>query len=331
MSGTVTAADTRQTLRGMVVAVYDAAGSLSGTATTDATGFYSVTLPAGNYRVLAYDPLGAYATAFDGNAQSFSTSPVVSLGATQNLTINFVLPVGTVVSGIVQTPGGALLPGATVAAYNLSGTLRGFTTTDLQGGYSLVLPAGEYKLVAYDESASYASSFYRNAFDFISATPVRTGSTPATGINFRLTVAARVLSTVVDASTRQPLAGITVYAFTESGVPAADTKTDANGVFRFALPAGRYRFVTGDETRRYAPAFHAGRRSFAEADLIEVTAGNIVSFQIAASRGGIVAGRVINELAGVTVAAYNIDGTLHASTTTTADGRYELLLAPGNY
>src|SRR5688572_4591499 len=77
VSGFVTSSATGNPLSGMVVAAYDAAGNLRGTATTDATGFYQLLqLPVGDYRFLAYDPLGVYATRFDANAESFETSPL---------------------------------------------------------------------------------------------------------------------------------------------------------------------------------------------------------------------------------------------------------------
>lgn len=335
ITGTVTAAETRQPLRSMAVAAYDATGSLRGTATTDATGLYVLSLAAGQYRVLAFDPAGAYAVAFDGGAESFETSPLVALGATETRTIDFVLLTAGSVSGIVLSPTGANVANAIVEAYNLSGTRRGFTTTNAQGSYSLVLPPGEYKLVAYDQGGAFAASFYRDALNFLTATPVGVSARVVrAGIDFRLGVAARATGTVIDASTMTPLASIDVYAYTDTGLGVAKTSTDANGVFRFALPPGRYRFVAADPARMYGPSYYSGKRSFTNADVVELIAGQTMpGVQFALGRAGVLGGRVTNAagaaLVGIVVAAYNADGTLHTSTTTDTDGRWELAVAPG--
>jgi hypothetical protein len=335
ITGTVTAGDTRQPLASMVVAAYDPSGTLRGTATTDSAGLYVLTLPAGSYRVLAYDNSGVYATVFDGGAESFETTRVTTLGATQTVHIDFALPPGGDVTGIVSSPSGAAVANGVVEVYNLSGTRRAFTTTNASGGYSVVLPPGEYKVVAYDTSGTFAASFYRDATDFAAATAVRvTARQTTSAIDFRLGVAARVVGSVIDAATQLPLPGMPVFAYSEAGVFVASTVTDASGVFRFSLPAGRYRFVAADPAHVYATGYFAGKRSFAAADVLELIAGRTLpGVQLALVRAGIAAGRVTDAngvaLAGITVAAYNLDGTLQAATTSGANGAYELAIAPG--
>ena len=336
ITGTVTSAETKQPLRSMVVAAYDVAGSLRGTATTDATGLYILILPAGRYRVVAWDQAGTYAPAFDGGAESFETSPLVDLGATDTRTIHFALLTAGSVTGFVLSPTGASVANATVAAYNLSGTRRGFTTTNAQGSYSLVLPPGEYKLVGFDQAGAYAASFYREAKNFLGATPVRVTARAATqGIDFRLGIAARVLGNVFDASVFVPVAGIDVYAYTESGFGVSTVSSDANGVYRLAVPEGRYRFVAADPLGNYGPSYYNEKRSFATADVVELIAGQTAGVQFLLRRAAVLGGRVTDAngvaLASITVAAYNADGTLHTSATTGTDGRWELALAPGAF
>lgn len=334
-TGTVTTIAPSQPLAGMVVVAYDLAGSLRGTATTDATGLYVMVLPAGSYRVLAYDANGVYATAFDGGAESFETSPLIALDANATKRIDFALVRGGRLSGQVLAPDGSVVGNAVISAYNLSGTRRGFTNANAQGSYSIVLPPGQYKLVAFDESGRYAATFYRDASDFEAATAVSVTSNQTTnGVDFTLATAALVTGNAVDAATRLPLPSIFVYAYTEGGSLAASTVTDASGAFRFSLRAGRYRFVAGDPARTYANAFYPGRRSFAAADVIAVAAGQLLAgLQLELVRGGVLAGRVVDAagvaLAGITVAAYNLDGTVHNAVLTGADGRFEIVVAPG--
>src|SRR5438874_9808498 len=82
ISGTVTDADLRTPLASMIVAAYSAAGTLVSTATTDSLGHYSVGVPSGSYRALAYDEAGTFATSFGNDADSFETSPLVTVTGT---------------------------------------------------------------------------------------------------------------------------------------------------------------------------------------------------------------------------------------------------------
>jgi len=334
VTGTVRAAEPRD----IVVAAYDIAGTLRGSATADATGLYVLTLPAGSYRLLAYDNTGSYATMFDGNAESFETTPLTVVGAANDtVRRDFSLLLGGAVTGLVTSASGAPRPDAVVEAYNLSGTRRGFTSTGANGSYSLVLPPGEYKIVAYDANPNFAFSFYRDVRTFAAATPVRVNASQTTsGVTMRIELAARVTGTVIEGATGLPLAGIAVYAYSPSGELVEDTTTDAGGAFRFALPPGDYRFVAADPNRTFAAGFFGSARAFETSTIVSLATGAQQSnVQLALARGATIAGTV-RDLGGIaapgtTVAAYNLDGTLHASAAANPDGTYSLLVAPGAY
>lgn len=325
--GTVSSAVTNLRLEGKVVAAYDASGTLRGSATTDIGGSYILTLPAGSYRLLAYDPLGTYATVYYNNAESFDTSEFVDL--TVDRTVNFLLPEGGRVIGVVEV-GSGRLSGAVVEAYNLSGTRRGFTVTNALGEYSIVLPAGDFKLVAYDETGLYASEFYVESRTFSQATPVRvTPAATRANVSFTLETGARLSGTVLDAATQAPLPGMLVYAYTSAGVLVATTTTDANGAYRFSLAAGQYRFVAADPARVYGPVFYETGRSFEQALVVTLLAAQQRGgVNLSLQRGAVFTGHA---LPNVTIAAYNVDGTLHNSVTTDASGNYTLVVAPGKY
>ena len=328
--GNVTEADSHAPLIGMAVAAYDTAGTLRGTATTDATGLYLLSIPSGDYRVLAYDPNGIYATTFDGNADSFETTPVRTVGS-GGAEIHFGMVKGGRVTGAVARANGIPPTGAVVEAYNLSGTRRGFTSADASGSYSLVLPPGTYKLVAYDIVGTYAAIFYRQARTFDEATPVQvTASKETENIFFTLELAARVTGKAIDDATDTPLASIDIYAYTPSGQQVAKTTTDAFGAFRLSLPAGQYRFVAADPKRTFAPAYYNGSRSFDRADVMTLVEGEQrANVDIALVRGVLVSGRV--SAPNVTVGAFTLDGALHSSATSGAGGQYALVVAPGEY
>ncbi|HYK02078.1 MAG TPA: carboxypeptidase regulatory-like domain-containing protein [Thermoanaerobaculia bacterium] len=316
-------------LAGMVVAAYDAAGTLRGTATTDATGLYVLTIPAGSYRVLAYDLAGVYATEFDDHAESFETSPLRSIGA-GGAQVSFMLERGGTITGRVQSANGAPGAGMIVEAYNLSGTRRGFTTANAAGEYTLVVPPGNYKVLAYDPAGILAPRFHSGARSFAEATPVHVFEGAATGVFFTLANAAIVSGTAVDAATGLPLSSITVYAYTPDGALVTTATTNASGAYRFSLPAGDYRFVAADDARVYATAYYGGSRSFETSTAIDVVAGEQRgNVQLALTRGARITGHVNGP--DLTIGAYNLDGTLHASATSDATGSYTLVVAPGDY
>lgn len=334
VNGTIRAADTSVALAGKVVAAYDTAGTLRGTATSDATGLYVLTLPAGSYRVLAYDLDGFYATMFDGNAESFETSPATTVGASDTVRRDFSLVTGGTISGTVLTTSGAPMAEAVVEAYNPSGTRRGFTVTNAQGQYSMVLPPGDYKILAYDSARLYGFNFYRDAISFDDASLVSVGASQHSAATFRLASASRIAGTVTDA-TGLPLASITVYAYAAAGAVVASTTTDANGSFSLSVPPGLYRLVAADPARRFATGYGANASAFETSTVITLAAGEQANVELALFRGATIAGRVLDAtgapVANVIAAAYNLDGTVHAAATTNADGTYEILVAPGTY
>jgi DNA/RNA endonuclease YhcR with UshA esterase domain len=316
-------------LSGMVVAAYDAEGTLRGTATSDATGLYVLTLPTGSYRFLAYDVAGVYATAFDGNAESFETSRLRTIG-NNGAQLSFTLVKGGTITGRVRTANDVPAADMVVEAYNLSGTRRGFTTANAAGEYTLVLPPGDYKVLAYDLAALLAPKFHSEARSFADATPVHVFAGSATGVFFTLDNAAIVSGTVVEASSGLPLSSMTVYAYTPAGALVSVATTSASGAYTFSLPAGDYRFVAADDAKVYATGYYGGSRSFEGSTAINVAPGEQRgNVRLALVRGARISGHV--NAPDLTVAAYNLDGTLHASTTSDAAGNYTLVVAPGEY
>ena len=300
-------------------------------ATSDAAGAYTLAnLPAGSYRVLAYDNAGEYATSFYTNAESFDVTPVISLEVTSQVTADFVLPVGAILSGAVTTNAGPLA-GAIVEAYNLSGTRRGTATTNASGQYSIVLPTGEYKIFVYDPNGFWAGEFGGNVRAFADAGVVRMNAPSGLTLPFALDQAARASGRVVDADTAAPLAGKTVYLYTAPGSLVTTATTATDGSFGFNVGPGSYRFVAGDPSHVYAPVFYAASRSFANSDVVTLAAGEQrPNLTLAAQRGAIISGRIIGA-GGLVVAAYNLDGTAHTSTAASATGEYSLVVAPGEY
>src|SRR5688572_7492359 len=65
-------------------------------------------------------------------------------------------------TGVVRNSTGAALGDMTVQAYNPAG-FPVTASTDSQGRYLLIVPPGSYRLVAYDNTGTFAVSFYGDA------------------------------------------------------------------------------------------------------------------------------------------------------------------------
>ena len=334
IAGTVSEAPNGGSLRSMVVAAYTSAGLLQGNTTTDVNGHYTLSLPTGQYRVLAYDPAGTFATTFGNDAPSYEESPLLAVAPDQVVTANFALRRGITVSGSVVAPGGSRA-GVIVAVYNLSGTRRGFTTTNASGNYSLVLPAGSYKFAAYDDAGAFSPAFFRGQTSFVDADVVTVESGRSLpSIDFLLTLGARVSGVVTDA-TGTPLRSVAVLVYTADGRYLNTVSTDADGRFAMTLPRGSYRFAAIDSSFTYAAGFPNGATSFEVSPAVNLIEGQSRTLMFRLERGGLVAGTVLDGngagIAGITVAAYNPDGTMRTFVTTDASGNYVLLLPPGAF
>lgn len=280
ISGAVAGADDGRPLGNMSVAAYTLTGNLAATTATDGQGRYTLALAPGSYHLLAYDEGGTYATNYYSNASSFDTSATLTTSASQPLaSINFALVRGVRVSGTVVSSSSQALSGMVVSAYNLVGTRRGHTRTNSSGFFSLVLPPGQYKFVAWDEdfgkAVIHVPEYYSHESSFDAATTVSLSSA-ISGIDFTLVPGAKVFGRITDRITGQPIGGIVVDAYDLSGVKRFSGETNENGDFQFALSGGAYKFVAFDPEQRYALSFYRNAGSFAGAASFSVTPGQSV-------------------------------------------------------
>lgn len=336
ISGTVTS-DSGSSLTAMTVAAYTSAGALSASGGTTSSGTYALTVPAGNYHVLAYDPTGTFATSFYADAESFDTSASVAVTSTQNATnIHFRLVRSGFIVGRVSSTGGASLPNVTVAAYNLSGTRRGFTSTDSTGSYTLALPPGGFKLVAYDDTLAYVPTFFDNAASFAAAAAIEVVSTESTTANLKLPLAAKVTGSITDRGTLAALSAMRVAAYASDGSVAAQSLTGSDGRFAMAMRAGAVRVVLEDPSGNYATTYVPDAESFSTESAVTVSAGQTLTINGTMVRSGRLAGRVTDgvsgaPLANMTAVAYNTDGTTRSFANSDASGGYSIVVPPGDF
>lgn len=333
ISGSVSNAANGTPLSNMVVQAYDT--KLEGAATTDLAGNYdlNLTLSSGSVRLLAYDPQGIFATAFAGNADSFDTTPPTN--AASPATVNFRMQTGGTITGAVNLVNGSPFA-ATVDAYNLSGTRRGSAQANSSGVYSILVPPGQYKIIAYDNGGAYAPRFYPDVYGFVPATAVAVSAGALVSQkNIDLEAAGHLLGSIVDSATGLGLAGTTAYAYASDGVNVAQTTTDSSGNFVMNVAPDSYRLAGSDPKQVYATGYPGDSESFDQSNAFSIVASQTISgLQIPLHRGGFVIGHATSSgtpLANITVAAYNADGSQRTTTQTSSGGAYTLVLPGGDF
>jgi hypothetical protein len=337
ITGTVTN-DTGAPLASMTVVAYRIDdGSIGGTATTTASGTYAITLGGGQFRVLAYDSSGNWATSFYSDAESFETSKVLLLTSILTASnINFRLVRAGFASGRVTDSTGAGLNTMTVAAYNLSGTRRGFSTSDATGNFTLALPPGSYRIAAYDDALNFATTFFPSAASFDAAATVTIAAATTTTTNLQLPVAARLTGLVTDRMAMTPIANARVTMYASDGTVSARTATGADGRYAVAVRPGGLRIVADDPSGKYAATYVPNAESFSMESPVAAAAGQTVVVDAMLAIASHLSGRVTdaatgNPLAGMTAAAYNGDGTTRAFAVADSTGAYSVVVPAGDY
>jgi len=324
-------------LPSMTVAAYRVDdGSVAGTATTTASGTYAITLPGGQYRVLAYDPTATWATSFYSDAESFETSKILPLTSVITVSnVDFRMLRAGLATGRVTNASGAGLSKMTVAAYNASGTRRGFTTTDASGNFTLALPQGDYRIAAYDDALKYSTTFFPNAASFAAAEPVRILALVTSTMDLRLPLSATLSGVVTDRIALAPIANARVTVYDSDGNVSARTATGIDGRYSVALHPGGLRVVVDDPAGKYAATYVPNAESFSMEPQVAAAAGQAVTVDATLVIASHLTGRVTdgagNPLAGITAAAYNADGTTRALAVSDTTGGYSIVVPAGDF
>lgn len=140
---------------------------------TDVDGAYSLTVPAGDYRVGFDGNSGDYAFEYYQDADTVEEGDTVTVPSDGTVQADVMLGAAAHVSGAVTDPDGAPVDNVIVAAYQVVGTgsdveyrYVGFATTEL-GTYDIGgLPGGTY-VVGFEgnfgeSSATYATEYFNN-------------------------------------------------------------------------------------------------------------------------------------------------------------------------
>ncbi len=350
ITGQVTATSGGAGLPDVQVQAFDADGNQAGaTATTDATGTYTITnLRPGTYRVF-FEPAGAsggyFPEYYNDKPDLASADPVTVTASQTTSNINASLETGGQITGrVTATSGGNGLPGVQVRAFNADGNQAGATaTTDATGTYTITsLRPGTYRVFFEPAGASsgYFPEYYNDKPDLASADPVTvTASQTTSNINASLASGGQITGRVTAASGGAGLAGVHVRIFDSSGTEVVSTTTTATGTYTTpALSSGDYRvfFEPQGASSAYLPIYYDNKPDLATADVVTVGLSTVENINAALARGVQFTGRALRAsptslaqvgVADVQVNVLNEAGSNVAGATTNANG--EFTTSPG--
>ena len=347
ISGHVTGANDAA-LQGICVYAQPAElGGGFGTSTTNTSGDYAITLPAGTYKVYFSVCLPAtnYLSEWWNDKPTSDQADPIVLGVDDTRAdIDARLAAGATVSGQVTGPTGAPVEGACVDVQS-SAPAGGHATTNAFGEYTIIgLPAGDYKVrFSACAAALYLAEWWNDkpSADAADVVTLATGEARS-GVNAQLAAAGAISGHVT-----KPAGTVCaqVYPATAQGIDQFAGSVGAAETFSGdyvvgGLPDGSYKvaFVDCGTGLNLAMAFYDGKPDLGSADVINVIAGQTVpDINATMVAGGSISGRVTDllgaPLAGVCVGAeVPATGALVTGTLSGADGTYTMrALAPGAY
>ena len=277
-------------------------------AITNASGAYTLVVPAGSYTLTptkvscSFAPATRDVTVTTGtfSGQDFTATVLTYTTSGRVLDGN-----GTPVAGVAI---GARLwqpyPGPGPSPYN--------TTTDADGNYALILPAGVYTLTPTKSNYSFTPT--------TRTVTLLTGN--LSGQDFTATALSYTASGRIADLNGTPIAGVTITAgvaqsYPPPGSSTYNATTDASGNYALVLPAGAYRLTPTKSSYRFTPTSRT----------VMVPASNLSGQDFTATLVTYtVSGRILDDngapLADVTLS----DGTRNATADST--GSYTLTAVP---
>jgi hypothetical protein len=248
------------------------------------------------------------------------TLVTVSNGATTS-GINFALQRGGFISGtITKTSDGTPLANIGAQIFNSAGISVGLFNTNASGVFSSTgLPADTYYVRTANAQGYINQQWHNLACPQagclpLSGTAVVVAGAQVNGIDFALTLGGRISGTVTDATNAQSLQFVPIAIFSSAGINLGTVSTDASGNYTTSgLPPGTY-FL-----RTQTPALFVSNQQLGFVDqlysgtqcvpaCLNPTAGTPVAVSNGAttsninfslSRGGIIAGAVIDAATGI--------------------------------
>ncbi len=323
VSGTITDAETGLPLSGGNVDFFTAAGAYVAIGFADASGNYTTTsgLPAGTYFARSNNFNGYQNKIYDLpdclGCFAPSGTPIELTAGSTRAGIDFALSLGGRVAGrVTDAATGMPLTDGVVEFYTSTGAYVFEDRVDTSGNYITTegaLPTGSY-YVRTKGFGAYVDEFYG---DFPCVGCATTSGTPivvtvggtTSGIDFALNAGGRIAGNVTDAATGQPLAGVWVHFFTNTGGYIQHTQSNSSGdyITPAGLPSGMYHAQTNN-TLGYVNEAYDNLAWSSRGTPIPVVAGSITSgINFALALGGRVHGRTTDATTGQALSGGNVD------------------------
>ena len=346
LTGRVTGEDTGQGLPDVWVEVFDCYGFDVRGATTDLSGYYTVTgLLAGSYSVGFFPEDNgmsrAYIEEYFDNKSTWERSNSVMVASGETTTgIDAALARGAQISGrVTAADGGAPLEEVDIEIYNLNGWYIGDALTSATGVYTTAgLPSGDYYLwfgtYEWSSSRDYVDEYYNNKVSFGDADPLTlTSPHILSGIDVVLSRGGRISGRVTAEGSGVPLQDVYIDAYNPDTGQWDYAYIDNNGYYTMhGVASGSYQvdFDPNGVDDQYIWEFYNNKTPKQVPDLVVVSApGEVSGINAALGLGGAIDCSVKAEdtnapLYDVYVAAYDGDGDRVASDWTEEDGLCEL-------
>jgi hypothetical protein len=297
--GMVTAVDTSLPLANVRISVYDSNNWFVTSATTNASGMYTVTaLVAGDYRLLFAPSSSGVASTYQreyyNDKPDLAAADAIPVPAAATISnINAALARGGQITGqVTAADTGLPLDDVSVSIYGSSGAFFGSVPVNSSGVYTTTgLATGSYRLrfspSSFGDAADYMTEHYNDKPDLATANPVNvTAPSLVTGIDAALARGGKITGRVTATGTGAPVEDVRVYAYDADGRYVTYDYTDASGDYAITgLSSGGYRLYfykafpiyQGCSVSYYVVSeYYDDKPDLASGDVIQVVAPNIV-------------------------------------------------------
>ncbi|MFA4917462.1 MAG: carboxypeptidase regulatory-like domain-containing protein, partial [Syntrophales bacterium] len=310
ISGQVTDKDSLAALPNINVQLFDQNGNFLKSINTDSSGNYILNdLQTGAYKVCFQSFSNYLAKCNFGKPYDPMNATPVPVTAPDNTVVNAKMDLGATISGKVTSNGTTGIQNVNVQPRDLNGDwISGVNGawTGIDGTYSLLVPAGSYKIYFDGSSATpgYVSQWYNNVATSGAATQIDllTAGAAATGINATLVQGATISGKITDSSSGANVANAQAELYSQAGNWVSSAMTDSNGNYYLrGILNGTYKVCFSPGQTNYIAKCYNNQpyNPSGATDYPPVTAPNSYTLDTTMVLGGAISGNVNNGTSGI--------------------------------